>query len=86
MLKPLLRFDDPVVTFPLLIPMVPVPVLVPTPLAAVSPLVPPPPAPCPKAMDELIARTEAKAIVVSNHVLFLAPRDGEIEATAPTTG
>jgi hypothetical protein len=71
-LKPLLGpFDDPVVlVLPLLIPIVPVLVELPTllalaPPAAVSPLVPPPPAPCARAMDEVAARAEAKAIVVS---------------------
>jgi hypothetical protein len=58
-LKPLLRpIDNPVVLLPLLIPVVPVFVELPTLLepaapAAVSPLVPPPPAPCAKAMDEV---------------------------------
>ena len=67
-LKPLLRLDDPITA--LLISAVPVDpapptalVLVPKPPAAVSPLVPPP-APCAKAMEEVIVRTEAKAIVV----------------------
>jgi hypothetical protein len=70
-LKLIRPFDDPVVLLlPLLIPVVPVPVELPTPLeaaapAAVWPLVPPAPAPCARAMDELIARTEAKAIVAS---------------------
>jgi hypothetical protein len=71
-LKPLLGpFDDPVVlVLPLLIPIVSVLVELPTLLAlapptAVSPLVPAPPAPCARAMDEVTARAEAKAIVVS---------------------
>jgi hypothetical protein len=71
-LKPPLRpFDNPVVLLlPLLIPVVPVLVelpalLDPTVPVAVSPPVPPPPAPCARAMDEVTARTEAKAIVVS---------------------
>jgi hypothetical protein len=73
-LKPLLRpIDDPVVLLlPLLIPVVPVLVELPAAPAAVSPLVPPPPAPCASAMDELIARIEAKAIVVSFMSFFPA--------------
>jgi hypothetical protein len=66
-LKSLLRpFDDPVVA--LLIPVVPVPVELPTllePTAPVAAAPPVPPAPCPRAMEEVTARTEAKAIVVS---------------------
>jgi hypothetical protein len=67
MLTPLLRLDDPVVLLlSLLNPVVPVLLELPTlpepaAPAAVSPL----PAPCPKAMDEVTARTEAKPIVVS---------------------
>jgi hypothetical protein len=76
-LKPLLRLDDPITA--LLISAVPVDpapptalVLVPKPPAAVSPLVPAPLAPCAKAMDEVTARTEAKAIVVSFMSFFPA--------------
>lgn len=75
-LKPLLRlFDDPAVAFPLLIPVVPVPVERPTLLEPTAPPVPPPsapPAPCASAMDEVTARTEAKAIIVSFIVVFPA--------------
>jgi len=80
-LKPVLRpFDDPVVAFP----VVPVPGELPTlpepaaPVAA-APLVPapvpPPTAPpvCARAMDEVAARAEARAIVVSFMWLFPAP-------------
>jgi hypothetical protein len=70
---------DPVVPLvPLLIPVVPVPVdpepptapgLEPAaPVAAAPPVPPPPaapPAPCARAIEELMARTDAKAIVVS---------------------
>jgi hypothetical protein len=69
MLNPLLRpIDGPVVAFPLFIPEVPVPVELPTLLetaAPPAPTPPAPPAPCASAMDEVTARTEAKAIVVS---------------------
>jgi hypothetical protein len=68
-LKPLIGpFDDPVVA-------VPVPVELPTLLepatpVAAAPLVPPAPAPappvsCAKALDEVTARTEVRAIVVN---------------------
>jgi hypothetical protein len=89
-LKPLLRLDDPIMA--LLISVVPVdpapptaPVLVPKPPAAVSPLVPPP-APCAKAMEEVIARTEAKAIVVSFMCCSLHRETVKSKATAPATG
>ena len=68
-LEPLIRPFDGVVLLRLLIPLVPVLVELPTllelaaPVAA--PLAPPPPVSCAKAMDEVTARTEAKAIVVS---------------------
>jgi hypothetical protein len=89
-LRPLLRPYDPVVA--LLIPVVPVPVELPTLLepaapAAVSPPAPPAPAPCAKATDELIARIEAKAIVVSFMSFFPrggSPRDGAIESDGPS--
>jgi hypothetical protein len=62
-------FDGSVVLLRLLIPAVPVLVELPTllePAAPVAvPLVPPPPASCAKATDEVTARTEAKAIVRS---------------------
>ena len=68
-------FTPVVLLFPLVPAVVPVPVELPAvlepaaPVAAAPPVppVPPPPAPpaCARAMDELIARTEAKAIVVS---------------------
>jgi hypothetical protein len=69
-LEPL--FKPVVLLFPL-VPAVPAPVVLPTllepavPVAAAPPPLPPaaPPAPCARAMEELIARTEAKAIVVS---------------------
>jgi hypothetical protein len=69
-LEPLLRpFDDSAVVFLLLIAVVPVAAAPPVP-----PLVPPPApsAPCAKAIDELIARIEAKAIVVSLMSFFPA--------------
>ena len=91
-LKPLLRpFDDPVVlVLPLLIPIVSVLVELPTLLAlapptAVSPLVPPP-APCANAMEEVSARTEAKAIVVSFMCCSLHRETVTSKATAPATG
>jgi hypothetical protein len=65
-------FTPVVLLFPLVPAVVPVPVELPAVLelaapVAAAPPVPPPPAPpaCARAMDELIARTEAKAIVVS---------------------
>ena len=67
-LEPLIRPFDGVVLLRLLIPLVPVLVELPTPLDAApvaAPLAPPPPVSCAKAMDEVTARTEAKAIVVS---------------------
>jgi hypothetical protein len=89
-LKPLLRpFDNPVVAFPLLIPMVPVPVELPALRETAAPPVPPPsapPAPCASAMDEVTARTEAKAeakaIVVSFIVVF--PATLNIESDGPS--
>jgi hypothetical protein len=68
LLKLVLRpFDDPVVAFP----VVPVPIELPTLLepaapVAAAPLVPAPAPPtCARAMDEVTARAEARAIVVS---------------------
>jgi hypothetical protein len=70
LLKPVLRpFDDPVVTFPVV--PVPIELLEPAAPVAAAPLVPapapPPAAPptCARAMDEVTARAEARAIVVS---------------------
>jgi hypothetical protein len=67
-LEPL--FIPVVLLFPL-VPAVPAPVVLPTllepavPVAAAPPPPAAPPVPCARAMEELIARTEAKAIVVS---------------------
>jgi hypothetical protein len=93
-LKPIRPFDDPVVLLlPLLIPVVPVPAELPMLLEAagalaVSPLVPPAPAPCARAMDELIARIEAKAIVESFMCcsLLVADEEAAPKATAQQAG
>ena len=63
-LKPMFGpFDEPVVAFPLLIPVVPAtaPVVAAPPVPPLAVLA----APCARAMDDVTARTEAKAIVVS---------------------
>jgi hypothetical protein len=92
-LNPLLRpLDNPVVA--LLIPVVPIPVELPTllePAAPVASAPPAPPAPCARAIEEVTARTEAKAIVVSFMWFFpcrgkTAPRDGDIESDGPACG
>jgi hypothetical protein len=87
LLKPVLRpFDDPVVAFP----VVPVPIELPTLLepattVAAAPLVPAPTPPtCARAMDEVTARAEARAIVVSFMWFFSAARHRK--RTAPTSG
>jgi hypothetical protein len=75
-----------VVAFPLLIPVVPVldpapptaPVLALTPPVAAAP---PAPATCASATDEVTARTEAKAIVVS--FMWFFPATLTSKATAP---
>jgi len=89
-LKPLLRLDDPITALLISVPVDPAPptalVLVPKPPAAVPPLVPPP-ASCAKAMEEeLIARTEAKAIVVSFMCCSLHRETVTLKATAPASG
>jgi hypothetical protein len=83
-------FDGSVVLLRLLIPLVPVLVELPTPLDAApvaALLAPPPPASCAKAMDEVTARTEAKAIVRSL-MSFPVVVAGEVasKATAPANG
>jgi hypothetical protein len=92
-LKPVLRpFDDPVVAFPvpvelptLLEPAAPV-AAAPLVTAPVPPLMAPPA--CARAMDEVTARAEARANVVSFMWFFPAavkttPRDGDIESERP---
>ena len=90
MLKPLSPIDDPVVT-PLLIPVVPVLVELPTLLEVAAPAAvsPPPPAlsaPCAKAIEGVIARTEAKAIVVSFMCCSFHRKTVTSKATAPAMG
>jgi hypothetical protein len=85
-LKPLSPIDDPVVT-PLLIPVLPVLVELPTLLEAAAPAAVSPPAlsaPCAKAIEGVIARTEAKAIVVS--FMCCSFHRETSKATAPAMG